>query len=178
MTAQRKMDLFLASVQNRAFVTARLATGNEDEALDIVQDSMLKMVKQYSERPDAEWPALFQRILQNTIRDWYRRQKVRKVMFWWQQHDSSEEQLAEESTLDAPRSPMELVAGGQVNARIEQALKSLPARQQQAFLLRAYWEHSTEETADIMGCSAGSVKTHYSRATKALQQLLSEAMTV
>lgn len=169
MTARLDMDQFLASVQNRAFITARVATSHDDEAMDIVQDAMLKMVKAYYLTPKIEWPGLFQRVLQNTIRDWYRRQTVRKVLFWWQQTDTSEEQLQAECTMAPSPTPAALVEQGQINRHIEQAVHRLPVRQQQAFMLRAYWEHSTEETAEIMGCSTGSVKTHYSRALSALQ---------
>lgn len=169
---QQAMDRFLAQVQNRAFVTAKLATGNEDEALDIVQDSMFKLVKQYQDKPESQWPALFQRVLQNNIRDWYRRQKVRRILFWWQQHDLTEETMQGEVEPNRAQDPEVTLAGSQINDRVETALKQLPQRQQQAFLLRAWWEYSTDETAQIMGCSSGSVKTHYSRATKALQQAL------
>jgi len=169
------LDRFLAGVQNRAFVTARLATGNVDEAMDIVQDSMLKLVKYYGEKSAEEWPALFTRVLKNTIRDWYRRQKVRKVLFWWQQQDISEEELDIDTAEVDAATPFNEVAGGEINRQIEKAVQRLPERQQQAFVLRAWWEHSTEETADIMGCSAGSVKTHYSRALKALQETLRDS---
>ncbi|WP_317931021.1 RNA polymerase sigma factor [Halioxenophilus sp. WMMB6] len=169
MAENWQLDQFLASIQNRAFVTARLATGNADEALDIVQDSMLKLVKSYANYPQAEWPALFQRVLQNTIRDWYRRQKVRRILFWWQQQDAADDQAELIEPGENGTTPMDALINGEINAQVEVALRHLPERQRQAFLLRAWWEHSTEETAAIMGCSTGSVKTHYSRALKALQ---------
>ena len=173
------LDRFLAGVQNRAFVTAKIATGNEDDALELVQDSFLKLVKLYSDKPPEEWPALFQRVLQNTIRDWYRRQKVRSVLFWWQQHELSEEAMQSEATVALnDHSPLRNVQGQEINQQVAQALQKLPMRQQQAFLLRAWWEHSTEETATIMGCSTGSVKTHYSRAIKSLQQQLGQNLSV
>ena len=75
------LNQFLTSVQKRAFITAKLATDNEDDALDIVQDSMFKLAKSYPDKSEQEWPALFQRILQNAIKDWYRKQKVRKIMW-------------------------------------------------------------------------------------------------
>ncbi len=171
--SHQALDRFLAEVQNRAFVTAKIATGNDDDALELVQDSFLKLVKLYSDKPAQEWPALFQRVLQNTLRDWYRRQKVRSILFWWQQHDLSEETMQFDALAVGDfESPQRRVQGQQQQHIIAQALQQLPLRQQQAFVLRAWWEHSTEETAGIMGCSVGSVKTHYSRALKNLQQQL------
>ena len=166
------LDQFLKSVQNRAFITAKLATSNQDEALDLVQDSMLKLAKKYADKPAEQWPALFQSILQNHIKDWYRKQKVRRILFWWEQHDSSEEEMPIDHSqlrVDTPTKNHETL---QMNEKIYTAVKQLPARQQQAFLLRAWWEHNTEQTASIMGCSQGSVKSHYARATKALENQL------
>ncbi|GAB2196671.1 RNA polymerase sigma factor [Sessilibacter sp. MAH4] len=166
------LDAFFQAVQSRAFVTAKLAVSNEDDALDIVQESMLKMVKSYRDTDPELWGGLFQRILQNTIRDWYRRQKVRKVMFWWQQHEVSEEELDIDEGSTQQSTPVQSLADTQYKKHILTALKKLPKRQQQAFVLRAWWEHNTEETAEIMGCSQGSVKTHFSRALSALQDQL------
>jgi RNA polymerase sigma-70 factor (ECF subfamily) len=170
------LDRFLKEVQQRAFVTAKLATSNDDDALDLVQDSMLKLARYYSEKDSEDWPKLFQRILQNNIKDWYRKQKVRSVLFWWQQHDKTEEQLMIEAQDMVTGSPVKDQQNQQIHASIYQAIEQLPRRQQQAFVLRAWWEHSTEETAQIMGCSQGSVKTHYSRATAAMADLLKEAV--
>lgn len=170
------LDGFLKEIQSRAFVTARVATSDEDEALDIVQDSMLKLVKRYADVDSDEWPKLFQTILQNCIKDWYRRKKVRRIMYWWQQHDKTEEELDIADGITCADLPDEGSEKLQLQGQIYTALRQLPMRQQQAFLLRAWWEHSTEETAQIMGCSQGSVKTHYSRASAAMASLLDVAV--
>ena len=167
------LDRFLTRTQNRLFVTARIATGNEDEALDLVQDTMFKLADKYAERPEQEWPALVQSILQNNIKDWYRRQKVRRILHWWQQADESEDDLPVDQLQSWAPSPEGAHRDEQTGRAIHNALQQLPLRQQQAFILRAWWEHSTAETATIMGCSQGSVKTHYSRALSALEQQLS-----
>jgi len=170
------LNQFLTSVQKRAFITAKLATENEDDALDIVQDSMFKLAKSYPDKSEQEWPALFQRVLQNAIKDWYRKQKVRKIMWWWQQDKISEEELPIDYSNIPREEPEKSQQTIQTANAINAALRKLPFRQQQAFILRAWWEHSTEETAAIMGCSAGSVKTHYSRASKALANALQEVV--
>ncbi len=170
------LNQFLTSVQKRAFITAKLATGNDDDALDIVQDSMLKLAKTYGTKDEQEWPGLFQRILQNAIKDWYRKQKVRKILWWWQQDEISEEELPIDYRNLPREEPEQAQQSTQTADAINAALGKLPFRQQQAFILRAWWEHSTEDTAAIMGCSTGSVKTHYSRASKALQNALQEVV--
>jgi RNA polymerase sigma-70 factor (ECF subfamily) len=154
---------------------------DDHAALDIVQDAMLKLTVRYGARPLTELPLLFQRILQNTIRDFYRRQKVRSI--WTTPLSSllasdSGEEADPLETLDAvddsqfSRSPTEQLEGSQVIGIIEKALETLPARQRQAFLLR-YWEElDVAEAAKVMGCSEGSVKTHCSRATHALATIL------
>jgi RNA polymerase sigma-70 factor, ECF subfamily len=146
-------------------------------ALDIVQDAMLKLTEKYAVRPATELPMLFQRILQNTIRDHYRRQKVRAVWtmpvssLFGADADTDADPLEtleveDESKFSEP--PAEQLERSQVLAFIEKALEKLPARQREAFLLR-YWEElDVAEAAAIMGCSEGSVKTHCSRATRAL----------
>ena len=155
------------------------AVRDEHSALDIVQDAMLKLADRYSQRPAAELPLLFQRILQNTIRDYYRRQKVRST--WttlfssFKSGDDGEdfdflENLETEAGQAA--SPANLMERRQLGALIEQALQRLPPRQREAFLLR-YWEElDVAETAVAMGCSQGSVKTHCSRATHAIAAFL------
>lgn len=167
----RQLDNFLKSVQRKAYAQAEFAVGNRDEALDIVQDSMMKLAKSYLDKPEEEWPKLFQRILQNQIRDWYRRQKVRRILFWWEQHQTEEQAIPEALTTDL-LSPSQVTESDQTVALIDQQVKSLPLRQQQVFLLRAFWGHNIEETADILGCTIGTVKTHYSRALNALRDKL------
>jgi RNA polymerase sigma-70 factor (ECF subfamily) len=156
------------------------AVHEEEAALDIVQDSMLKLAEKYGNRPAEEFPMLFQRILQNTIRDYYRRSKVRST--WTtllssfsgdddDEHDPLETLAAEENDA-GPRTPeSELLQSQTLNA-IEEEIRKLPARQREAFLMR-YWEDmDVAETAAAMGCSEGSVKTHCSRATHALAAAL------
>jgi RNA polymerase sigma-70 factor, ECF subfamily len=156
------------------------AVHEEEAALDIVQDSMLKLAEKYGDRPAEEFPMLFQRILQNTIRDYYRRSKVRST--WTtllsafsgddeDEHDPLETLAADENDA-GPRTPeSELLQSQTLNA-IEDEIRKLPARQREAFLMR-YWEDmDVAETAAAMGCSEGSVKTHCSRATHALAAAL------
>ena len=153
---------------------------DEDAALDVVQDSMLKLSEKYGDKPANELPLLFQRILQNTIRDYYRRQKVRSLWtslfssFTPADDDDADplEVLGAESSSSEMASPPDQLQQSQVFAFIEEALTTLPPRQREAFLMR-YWEDmDVAETAAAMGCSEGSVKTHCSRATHALAVFL------
>jgi RNA polymerase sigma-70 factor (ECF subfamily) len=168
-------------VERRAYKHAVFAVRDGHAALDIVQDAMLKLAERYSAKPAAELPPLFQRILQNAIRDFFRRQRVRSL--WTtlvsslgpkgdnEDHDPLEHIESKGSASVAPE-PSEEFSRSQTFAAIEEALGQLPARQRQAFLLR-YWEDmDVAETAQAMGCSEGSVKTHCSRATHALAVLL------
>jgi RNA polymerase sigma-70 factor (ECF subfamily) len=150
----------------------------EQAALDIVQDAMLRLAEKYGHRPPAELPMLFQRILQNAIRDWFRRQKVRSLWVTLFSsllpgHGEGEERdpletLAVAGESNAQESPPDRLERTQVIEVIEQELTRLPARQREAFLMR-YWEElDVAETAQAMGCSEGSVKTHCSRAAHAL----------
>lgn len=149
--------------------------------MDIVQDAMMKLAEKYSDRPAEELPMLFQRILQNTIRDWYRRQKVRSTWttlfssFGGKEDDDDHdilETLAAEDTSNVPVSPAAQLEQGQLLGLIEEAIAKLPGRQREAFMLR-YWEElDVAETASAMGCSEGSVKTHCSRAVHSLSALL------
>lgn len=157
------------------------AVREEEAALDIVQDAMMKLAEKYGDRPEEEFPMLFQRILQNTIRDYYRRSKVRSM--WTtllsafssdddDDHDPLETLAADEDDV-GPRTPESALLQTQTLAAIEDEIKKLPARQREAFLMR-YWEDmDVAETAAAMGCSEGSVKTHCSRATHALAAALS-----
>jgi RNA polymerase sigma-70 factor (ECF subfamily) len=153
------------------------AVRDDEAALDIVQDAMLKLTEKYAEKPAAELPMLFQRILQNAIHDHFRRQKVRStwtvlLSAFGEKGEKDEdydplETLPAKSDSNATVDPAVAVEQGQIVGLIEQALARLPARQRQAFLLR-YWEElDVAETAAAMGCSEGSVKTHCSRAVRA-----------
>lgn len=170
----------MAQVERRAFKHAYFSVHDEATALDIVQDAMLKLAEKYALKPANELPLLFQRILQNTITDHHRRNKVRS--FWMTPFSSlftgrDEEEgdpldtleVADESHNSEPARQLER---SQVVAIIEAGLKRLPTRQRQAFLLRYWEEMDVSETARIMGCSEGSVKTHCSRANHALAALL------
>lgn len=152
------------------------AVRNEESALDIVQDSMMKLAEKYGDRPAEELPMLFQRIMQNTIRDHYRRSKVRSLwttlLSAFSSGDEDEHDLLEtlevKSESYTPNSPDGQLQQSQVLGIIEKEIKLLPARQREAFLMR-YWEDmDVAETASAMGCSEGSVKTHCSRATHTL----------
>jgi len=170
-------------VERRAFKQAVFAVRDQHLALDIVQDAMLKLTDKYAARPAAELPLLFQRILQNTIRDFYRRQKVRSL--WTtlfsslQARDDNEdydplETMETEGPGGKGDSPADRLERSQIAEVIGQGLERLPARQREAFLLR-YWEElDVAETAQAMGCSEGSVKTHCSRATHALAAFLKD----
>ena len=166
----------MAASERRAFKQAMFAVRNEETALDIVQDSMMKLAEKYGDRPAEEFPMLFQRIIQNTIRDYYRRSKVRSL--WTtllsafssddeEEHDPLET-IEVESESYTPNSPDGQLEQSQLLVILEEEIKSLPPRQREAFLMR-YWEDmDVAETASAMGCSEGSVKTHCSRATHAL----------
>ncbi|MCI0508003.1 MAG: RNA polymerase sigma factor [Gammaproteobacteria bacterium] len=191
MTSQA-LDRFLASIERRAYRMAYIASGNRDDALDIVQDSMLKLAQNYADRSIEDWGPLFHRILQSTIRDWYRRQKVRNQWRTWLEFTKAgtlqraQKDSADIGSNDAPGNVMDLFEDAHtegpviklVNERtieaLEQALHLLPLRQQQAFLLRVLEGLSVEETAQAMGCTAGSVKTHFSRAVHTLRQKLED----
>ena len=172
----RALDRFLAGIERRAFRLAHIATGDVDEAMDLVQDAMLKLVQRYGARGECEWGPLFHKILQSRIRDWYRRTKVRNRLRQWfgsQQEDDEGDPLA--SIPDtAQASSEEQLALKRASAALGQALRTLPLRQQQAFLLRAWEELDVAETARAMGCSQGSVKTHYFRAIHTLRKLLGD----
>jgi RNA polymerase sigma-70 factor (ECF subfamily) len=182
LASTQEISAFLADVERRAFKQAMYAVRDEDAALDIVQDAMLKLTEKYAAKPAAELPLLFQRILQNTIHDHFRRQKVRStwttlLSSFGQKDDKDEEYdpletLAAKSDSNVAADPAAQLEQGQIVRLIEQALARLPARQREAFLLR-YWEElDVAETAAAMGCSEGSVKTHCSRAVRALAGML------
>ena len=181
MARSDPLGRFLAGVERRAWRQAAFAVRDEQVALDIVQDAMMKLAEKYAGSPEEEWPMLFQRILQNGIRDHYRRQKVRNLwttalsFFASGQEDQEEEDPLEHiQATDARDDPAEILSSGKNLAAIEQAMEKLPARQREAFLLRYWEEMDITETAAVMGCSEGSVKTHCSRAVRTLAALLRE----
>jgi RNA polymerase sigma-70 factor (ECF subfamily) len=177
LASRSELSAFLEGVERRAFKQAVFAVREEEAALDIVQDAMLRLAEKYGDRPLAELPLLFHRIMQNAIRDWYRRQKVRSL---WTSLLSSlspgrdDEDQDPLETFEAPdgsiaeETPATQAERSQVLEIIEQELNRLPERQRQAFVMR-YWEElDVADTARVMGCSEGSVKTHCSRAAHTL----------
>ncbi|HEY8101895.1 MAG TPA: RNA polymerase sigma factor [Burkholderiaceae bacterium] len=182
MATDKELSDFLENVERRAFKQAVYAVRKDESALDIVQDAMIKLAEKYGDKPAAELPMLFQRILQNTIHDYFRREKVRNT---WvslfssmgsdtenqDDYDLLENYSAEEGT-QASESSADKIEREQVLAIIDEEVQKLPTRQREAFLMR-YWEDmDVAETAATMGCSEGSVKTHCSRATHTLAQAL------
>lgn len=172
----RALDRFLIDVEKRAFRIARIAVRNDEDALDIVQDSMLQLARSYGKRSAEEWRPLFFRILQNRIRDCLRRSKVRSRLLAWLPHRDADNEAADpyESVPDAGPLPVEQLRTGEAMRALEQALAELPARQQEAFMLRIFEGLDVAGTAKAMSCSEGSVKTHYSRAVHTLRERLGD----
>ena len=171
----RALDRFLSDVERRAYRIARIAVRNDDDALDIVQDAMLQLARRYGRRPAEEWRPLFFRILQNRIRDCLRRRKVRtQLMGWWPKSVEDADADPLDAIADAGPLPAQRVATSQAMHALELALAELPARQQEAFMLRNFEGLDVADTALAMRCSEGSVKTHYSRAVHALRERLGD----
>jgi len=174
---ERQLDEFLADVERRALRIAEIAVRDRDEALDLVQDAMIKLVRNYSERATSEWRPLFYRILQNGVRDWHRRQAVRnRVMVWFQRPKSedSDYDVIAAAPDPAGRTPDEELQNSEAMQDMELAVHALPTRQREAFMLRTFEGLDVAGTATAMGCSEGSVKTHYSRAIHTLRDKLGE----
>jgi RNA polymerase sigma-70 factor (ECF subfamily) len=181
LATDKELNDFLRAVDRRAFKRTAYVVRDDDAALDIVQDAMIKLAENYFDRPAAELPLLFQRILSNATMDYFRRQKTRNAVMTNMsdfQGSSSDEDFdllevleSQEGALGA-LSAADEVSRAQILQRIEAEVEQLPARQREAFLLR-YWEElDVAETAAVMGCSEGSVKTHCSRAVHALAKSL------
>lgn len=181
MASREELSAFLASVERRAYKQTVFAVRDEHAAMDVVQEAMIKLTRSYAERPVTEYPMLFQRILQNATTDHFRRQKVRSL--WTtlfssltgpeedDDHDPLET-LEPEIGSEAAESAADQFQRKEIMEILEQEISKLPGRQREAFLLR-YWEDcDVAETAELMGCSEGSVKTHCSRATHALAKAL------
>jgi RNA polymerase sigma-70 factor, ECF subfamily len=174
----RELDKFLADIERRAFRMAHIALRDVDDALDVVQDAMLKLVRNYATKPAAEWRPLFYRILENGIRDLQRRRTVRgRLMAWMpgpKDDPDGEAQDPMESVADESPGVPQLLMQAQAMEQLEKSLQALPARQREAFMLRNFEGMDVAETATAMGCSEGSVKTHYSRAVHTLREDLGE----
>ena len=170
-----ELNAFLASVEKRAFAMALGSVGNPDDALEIVQDVMLKLARKYASRPDDEWPPLFYRMLNNRVKDFHRARSVRSRLFGWlsTQHEHDEDPI---NMVPAPpdEEPDQRLNQQAVASRLVDAINGLPDRQRQAFTLRAWEGMDVATAARTMGCSAGSVKTHYSRAIAALRTRLED----
>jgi RNA polymerase sigma-70 factor (ECF subfamily) len=181
LATDKELTDFLKSVEKRAFKRTAYTVRDEDAALDIVQDTMIRLAEKYADRPPAELPLLFQRILSNATMDWFRRKKVRSAVMqnmsdFEGSDDGGDFDLLETlETMDGAlgaESAADSFGREQMLLIIEQEVAQLPGRQREAFLLR-YWEElDVAETAGVMGCSEGSVKTHCSRAVHALAKSL------
>ncbi len=173
-----ELEKFLAEIERRAFRMAQVALRDADDALDVVQDAMLKLTRSYASRPSAEWRPLFYRILENGIRDLQRRRTVRKRIMTWlpgaHEDPDGEAQDPLENVADSGPAVPEKLMQSQAMQKLEESLRALPARQREAFMLRNFEGMDVAETASAMACSEGSVKTHYSRAVHALREQLGE----
>lgn len=177
LDSMTELDRFLAGVERRAFRMALIATSNEADALDVVQDAMFKLAERYAKRPAEEWGPLFHRILQNRIQDWHRRQKVRRrwLLFSWGEGEEADGEDPIHKLPGTPEAePIEQVVRHEAAGALQNALSRLPLRQQQAVMLRLWEGLSVAETAQAMACSEGSVKTHFSRAVTRLREMLGE----
>lgn len=169
------MQAFLAEIEHRAFRMAKIATGNRDDALDIVQDAMIKLVQKYSDEEPSSWKPLFYSILESRIMDWHRRQKVRnRFRSWLYRHEDESEDLIEQQPTEVGDFPDFQLQDAQFMQDLEVALQGLPIRQQQVFLLRLWEGLDIRETAQAMHCSESSVKTHYARALAKLRDVLKD----
>lgn len=181
MASDSELSDFLKNAEKKAFKRAYYHLRDEDAALDIVQDSMIKLCSNYADKPVGELPLLFQRILSNTVLDWFRRQKTRNALFSNLSDFGSDDADGDFDLLEvtsngsenaSAESTEQWIGRVQTLEHIETAVMALPARQREAFLLRYWEEMDVAETAAVMGCSEGSVKTHCSRAIQALSKTL------
>jgi len=175
----RALEQFLASVEKRAFKIAQLGLRNDDDALDAVQDAMMKLVQSYASRGAEEWRPLFYRILTNRIHDLQRRRTVRgRIMAWLPARDAEDDEDFDPVAQAPSREPLpeKRLQLDEAIGVLEHAVAALPARQQQAFLLRNFEGLDVAQTASAMGCSEGSVKTHYFRALETLRARLGEVV--
>ena len=174
---EQELNRFLAEVEKRALRIAEISVRDRDEALDLVQEAMIKLVRNYADRPDAEWTPLFYRILQNGVRDWHRRQAVRnRVMVWFDRSKSDPDDSDPVASAPDPagRTPDEHLQSAEAMEGLGLAVAALPRRQREAFMLRTFEGLDVKDTAAAMGCSEGTVKTHYSRAIHSLRDTLGE----
>ena len=182
LATEKELSDFLKQAEKKAFKRTCYHVRDEDAALDILQDSMIKLSTHYGDKPASELPLLFQRILSNTTLDWFRRQKTRNSHFTRLSDFTTDEGPDDFDLLEVNsgengeqlgESAEQWTGRLQTMQHIESAIMSLPARQREAFLLRYWEEMDVAETAAVMGCTEGSVKTHCSRAIQALHRILS-----
>lgn len=173
---QQALNAFLKEVEGRALRIAEISLRDRDEAMDLVQEAMIKLAQKYATRDREEWTPLFYRILQNGVRDWHRRRVVKqRVMVFFGKRAGNEDYDPVAAAPDpAGRTPEQLLDNRAAMASLEGALRALPIRQREAFMLRTFEGLNVAATATAMGCSDGSVKTHYSRAVHALRNMLGE----
>jgi len=169
------LDAFLKGVEVSAFKIAMVSVRDRDEALDIVQDAMMRLATSYAKRPAVEWRPLFFRILKNRIRDWGRRRSVsQRVLSFFSGQDGEDVDPIVTAAGPEGEDPRRQAQGDEAMAALENALRQLSARQREVFLLRNFENLDVAGTARAMGVSDGSVKTHYSRAIAKLRELLGE----
>lgn len=170
------LDAFLAQVERRAFRMAELQLGHREDAFDAVQDAMLRLVRHYRDKPAGEWNPLFWGILRRRIVDLQRRRKVRSIVVGWLGggRDGDGDELPTWEPADNGPGPQDRLQDAQSWRDMSAAVKNLPQRQREAFMLRVLEGLDVAETARAMGCSEGSVKTHLSRAMHHLRDQLEE----
>lgn len=176
---ERALDRFLAGIERRAFRIASLALRDRAEAEDAVQDAMIGLVRHYARHPEEEWRPLFYRILKNRITDLQRRAGVRRAVtaFWSGNTADRPDRDPLQDAVDPRGRPDESLEGEELLARIEAVLATLSRRQREAFLFRNFEGLDVAQAAVAMGCSEGSVKTHYFRAMQALHGALGDSLT-
>lgn len=165
---------FLAAIERRAFRHAEIALRHREDALDAVQDAMLKLVQRYSERPPMEWTPLFWSVLRSRITDIRRRRKVRSLLVGWMGSGRAEDDSPAWEPIDPGPGPADIHTDRESYKALSAALQALPRRQREAYQLRVLEGLDVEDTARAMGCSAGSVKTHTSRAMENLRRQLED----
>lgn len=168
----QEIELFLKEIEQRAFRIAVLSTKREADALDIVQDAMIKLVNKYGDKSATELKPLFLRILENRILDWHRKEKLKKTIFFWRNNESEEEGSIEdfcERVIDESTDPVSLLDSEKLGERLLNVIEQLPLKQQQCFILRSWEGLSVKETAKVMNINENSVKSHYFRVMEKLR---------
>jgi RNA polymerase sigma-70 factor (ECF subfamily) len=183
---QTLLNNFFAELQHKAYHVAYGALWDKETALDVVQESMLRFVQYYRDKPEPEWPALFRSVLNSRINDQRRKRllattkrKLLSLTGLGLANAERDEHMAEAELSDIQHEegisdPEAGVTASQLKRRIEQALATLAERQRQVFLLREQLGLSIRDTADILGCSENSIKQHHFRALRAMRAQLSE----